>query len=679
MLNTGAHVSFIVDNVDEYQFYLDESQDRPYQYFTSETRGGDFSLLGAPNLLQPDPRFRVWLWDDWSGGESGDVYFPDEPNKYFQSTAGVNPRVPGQLTGRPTVATSSLTVDTTGYGTHFDVGAGRAWIVQGLEANRSTDTETWTNTANTGLGVGYKASAVVGDAAHLYIAGSNSSGKSATGNRIIRRIDDAGTLDTVVADHSGFRRYFGLARLNEFLYAWNGRKLEAFDLVNETLPITRSAVHKVMDEGPDNIPADNLFWADLKAGETAVYAMHSVPGRTTVYEYKRFDSPPVGAGRVLWTLPKGFTGKALEVANGVVFVSGNYDDATSGEKGIGALFGLSLATFRRGLLAVFRPDTDTLFMQEMRQGLGNTLILGTRAALFAFIYDMETGAVSLLDKLAATTTLLAVGTYKSRRVVVTDTAAAQVRSYKTDDDGDTQTGSGGDFDVLSGIYDFDMPFEKKTLFGITVVYKPITAANTTIEVQYQKDESGTWVSAGTINSASTGASAGRTFLAVSTKTSTVDFRVLRLRFKGSATASAVQPIVYKVAAWALPGGAPGSHIEGWRLALRIVDDKTFPRKGTPTKASALARVTQEASAAEILYTLNRIFKQNKLVVFRDGYGWPHPGQYQAYDPVTVRIIESSLGPNSDGIIEGTMVVEVQRMDRSANDEPSTTVPAPSIL
>ena len=45
--------------------------------------------------------------------------------------------------------------------------------------------------------------------------------------------------------------------------------------------------------------------------------------------------------------------------------------------------------------------------------------------------------------------------------------------------------------MVSEAWDEDIPEERKTLFGVHVVFKPMTGSET-VQVEYQKNESGTW-------------------------------------------------------------------------------------------------------------------------------------------------------------------------------------------
>src|SRR6266568_1906858 len=104
-LSSGADVK-----IGDYEFMLDETIDagsavgnlyRPHYRYTSNSMFQQkLGIPGADNKDNLRSERLLWYFDDWSGGEGNRIWFKDDPTVYDFSY-GLNPRIRGQLAGRP--------------------------------------------------------------------------------------------------------------------------------------------------------------------------------------------------------------------------------------------------------------------------------------------------------------------------------------------------------------------------------------------------------------------------------------------------------------------------------------------------------------------------------------------------------------------------------------------------
>src|SRR5207244_3430518 len=106
-------------------------------------------------------------------------------------------------------------------------------------------------------------------------------------------------------------------------------------------------------------------------------------------------------------------------------------------------------------------------------GMGAQILVGMQAG-DVFIYDIEHDSISYLDTRTGVGNLNSVWAYSDKRLAAyADVSGAkfQIASWGTDDATSTRSGN-----VVSEAWDEDIPEERKTLFGVHVVFKPMTGS-----------------------------------------------------------------------------------------------------------------------------------------------------------------------------------------------------------
>jgi hypothetical protein len=143
--------------------------------------------------------------------------------------------------------------------------------------------------------------------------------------------------------------------------------------------------------------------------------------------------------------------------------------------------------------------------------------------------------------------------------------------------------------------------DEKLLFGFEVVADP-TIATGTIQVLYQIDESGTWVSAGTTV-------AGVKYTNIDISASNVKYRNLRMRMLGVNGARCFSVTARNYI---------NSYQEIWRLVIKMRDENPNDRPRT-----------RQARAARLRAWLNQLAKDKAVVTFLDGRVDPAKGKYSS--------------------------------------------------
>lgn len=563
----------------DYPFRLALDQENPYVHYYVPVSAGRREVAGEPDKESLLSDEIVWSYTDWSGGEGARVWYPDDPTVYHYAEP-LNPRIPGQLTGRPTRTQVSVTVTDATRRPAFALGQGRLWVGCHQTLRYSTDQgATWSDATNAlnlaGLGSAWKITAMVGDHSGVYIAATNGS------SRVLRKVYISVGSPTgvdVVASHAASNPWVGLALMGGRLYGWTGRKLWEFDVAS-TLPLVlNNSYRKVYDTGADVDWADyggsqpGSWWADIANAENSVVMFTAMEGQTILYEYDGI------AGRPLWDpMPFGLTAKSMKVQNGIVYIAGHWSGESVPTGGHGALYALPLDNPVPLFLAWFRKDElgANLQMQEMANSYGSQIMVAAAKQGRIFIYDADYDAVSLLDDLQLGSTfkigdMITVG--QKRLVAVYEPQAPgtptsiTIYRYTTDEPADRETQGSQSASLYMGRYDGGMPHELKVLHGFHVTFAPL-APNQRIHVYYDPDESGTWALAGTITSASQGAADGRVWLQVSTPEPFYGIRV-RVTLDNNGISGVALPILYGIS----PVARPSRREEWWDLKLRLYDE-----------------------------------------------------------------------------------------------------------
>jgi hypothetical protein len=250
---------------------------------------------------------------------------------------------------------------------------------------------------------------------------------------------------------------------------------------------------------------------------------------------------------------------------------------------------------------------------------------------YYFVYDAEIDAMSPLDQqtVASEGNALAITTYRNRRVAFSTLASTSGKPRYWKQDFDTPTRS---WEWVASAWNLGYPMDEKLLFGFEVVADPSIATGT-IQVYYQKDEDGSWVSAGTT-------SAGVKYTNLDISANNVKFRNLRLRMLGTngARCFSVTARTYI-----------NAYQELWRLVVKMRDENPRDRPAT-----------RQAKAAKLREWLNTLAKNKSVVTFLDGRVNPAKGKYSTY---TVVVEFSNYGgqriARAQGHYEGAAEIQLR--------------------
>lgn len=631
-LATGADIL-----LDDDEFIIDQSVPNHYSHnwFDLNDEKAETPISGMPGKTKAFTDTLIWGYDDWGGGEGNRVYYGDQPDVYDWGSE-VNPRIRGQLTGRPnrtrtTLATSDITKRPT-----MCIGDGGAWVGADDRVHWTTDGTTWTSpsVADTGLNTldaGYAITAMAGDHEFMYYAAWTS---DTSGTRVIMRIkadttDDVGVI--LRSEQTSAPPYAGMCVQGGKLYAWTGRKLiEHDDPGQTTAPLSAGEIRVVYDSGTDPITT-NVFgtswWANCFATENSVIAFYTSNAQSQVYQLKK------GVGSPFWTAPYGFSIKSACYQDGVCYFFGHWG-GDSNAQGFGAAYAIPLDSLRPIHLGYFRKNQGSnRQMQECCMSYGSQVMVAAARTGQIFIYDKDQDSISMLDDLSDATgdsldfdsgverigDMLTFGKYRYAVIfgpgASPGTTTLQLVSYDDDEPPQRETGlSTTNYASLTAWFesprgDFDHPMDLKTLVGFHLTFKPLVT-NQTITVSYAADDAGNllttagWTALTDITSATSGASAGRVFQTVSVAGSNTKFFQLKFRVSLKSASTAATPILYGVFAEA----KLARKREEWDISVRMKDELSRQRLSNRQVVGATLRDWLEATV-----------EAGTVVTLRDGF------------------------------------------------------------
>ena len=699
MLASGAHVK-----IGAFEFQLDETIDnqpggggslfRPHYKRTVTNLFSDRTplLVGDPSSNEVRPERLLWSMTDWGGGENNRTYQPTDPFVY-DFGYGVNGRVRGQITGRPSRVANytSFTTNDVTLRPSMTVSQGALWYGGGYRVGyTNTDVSTWQILDSTGvdgtdfaglqhISTTYEVTAMAGDSEYCYYTAYDRTAKT----RIIKAKTKDNSNKAGIVENSGTVPHAGLAVLHGRLYGWTGRKLFAYDTAqltgNTPTALAAQYIVKKGDTGidPANTNALGSAWyGGIVAAENSLFMYYTTDNQSTVYEHA------VDGGMApVWTPPIGANIKAMTYSNGVVYFSGHWGGDLT-KAGRGFLYAMPLDTRRPVFVTYIRKQNNlNLQMKSMAPSYGSTILLAAVHQGRIFVYDADMDSLSCLDDIGVTagtdnnnsngteaaapripnTDAPASGvTFKTnsdcigsmitfgqtRNILIyspdnnTGWSTYRMLSYQDEEPLNRQAGTATNSAVTKleiGDYDYNMPFDQKALLGFDVLFAPLTTGQS-FTLEYSTDGAA-YVSAGTVTSASADAAKGRTYVTVSTGSSTVKFGRMRYRITLTGTSTNLPPILYNVTV----EGALLAYDEIWELRLKVKDEDNRARPG--------GRKVDGAKIRDWLFTAQN---NHSVVTFLDGYYYKQPGQYKTNTVVIDQIEDYIIR-----IAEGTLYIKLR--------------------
>lgn len=644
-LASGADVK-----IGDYEFVIDKSAETHYARSWEPILDRNPSVVGEIGKRHLKGDRLLWSMTDWSGGEGNRLWYQDDPTVY-ETSDSLNGRIRGQLTGRPDRDVDSVTYADQRDRPTLQVADGALWLGGSQTLAYNTDgSSTWT-AKTSGISSPSIITAMAGDHEYLYYTAWES---TASGTRIVRRVDQASAAADVVSSGTGLAVYAGLTIMAGRLYAWTGRRLHELDIF-QSVPLASKHRRKVYDTGVDPATA-NVFgtkwWADAISTENSVVFFYSTAQLSNVYEYKG------GVGRPLWRGPYGFTVKSAAYQNGIIFLAGHWGG--SGNTGWGGMYAIPLDTRRAVFVGWFRKfDNANLQMQEMCGSYGPNILITAARTGRVFNYDADLDAISMVedfegtDGMSFTNNDHRVGhmaTFGNKRVLAVYRPGAgaagttiQLVRFATDEPSDRATSpSGGLSETLEmGEWDYDLPFDVKTLHGFHVTFKPLTA-NQRITISYAWDgDSYTDMTA--ITSATSGSASGRVYQAITTPPNGYRLKV-KITLDTNATASVTQPILYGLTAEA----EAISYQQVWDLALRIKHERQ--KNARPSNRADIAEVIRD--------DFDTLMTNKAAVTFLDGFRYSSQPNKTKSHTVTIDRVQDVIG---DSPAEGTIFVRLKEV------------------
>lgn len=682
MLASGAHVK-----IGDVEYLLDESHEDHYTHDLSPRELGPSEIIGSdidgvPGKVSLKENKILWTWDDFSGGEGNRIYYPDQPTKYSYAE-GLNPRIRGQLTGRPSRTRTTVTTGDITAQPLLTAATGALWMAlpnqdTGSMFNRlawMTDGTTWTTVTYDFINnqPDLRITAMAGDPEYVYWAEW-----TATGNyNSISRGSLAGVQD-VLDSEADSPPWIGLEVFNGYVYAWNGVRLVRANTAGawpDTEPTEQLSPQVLNTPDGDNYQVS--YWGDMITADNQLVMFYTMDGLSKVYEYhleRGFSE--------IWCAPTGFSIKSICYQNGMVYALGHWGaDASADVQGFGAMYAIDLDSRQADFVSFFRKEIiGDLQMMEMTPSYGNTILVASAKTGRTFVYDADLEAVSMLDDLNPTRfgtsknktdstsftdddhRIGGMATFGNLRFVAvyrpgsSGSGSHQVLTYENDEPDNRQAStSTGNYamDWYSGEFDLGFPFEGKLLHGVYAAYNVEDSGQTSglddgqqIVIAISLDDA-TDVTLATIGPSTTPSSGvqGRTFVSDLTNNRKFYKARLKVTLKGTQTSAVdYQPPVLKAVTIE---ASLDDYEETWDLVVRTKDELA----GERPSARALPASTLRDNLEDLVQNKNS-------VTLLDGARYKGNGEYTTHTVTVEKVVDSI-----ERVAEGTTRVRLRAVSK----------------
>ena len=573
------------------EFFLDNSVEEPYARVL-ESLYSDTQDITGMDAKTANPNVLLWTYDDFAGGGENKFYSDTIPDTYWKGNC--NPRIRGAITSPPDTSTDTDTL-TTSSATKWllDAVGGKLWAGVGRDLFYSDDGVTWFKHNSTALfPSGYAIDGLTNDGRYPWVSAHNGLSRST------KRVTSTTTSETAITDFATTDPLFGMTMLEGQIYTWTGYQLRKYDST-ETLPLSNS------DDNLAHQPfANSGTLGGITVTETSVVYFTAAAGITRVFEWRFASATGTFIPRPIWTPAPGFTCRFISSSMGVIYLLGDYLSEV-------AILGMSQVN-REPLFLSYVGQAyggevgATLTPTALAPSYGSQMLVGISDSTnnYYFVYDAELDSMTQLDTFAKSTDgqNYAMSTFVNKRVAVGNNADTTARFRAWDMDFKTPTRA---WDWDSAAYNIGYPMDEKLLFGFEVVQDP-TRASGTVQVYYQIDESGSWVSAGTTP-------AGQKYTYINLASQNIKYRNLRIRMVGANGAR-----VFSITARTYLN----AYQELWRLVVKLRDEKPNSRPSS-----------RQAKAEKLREWLNELATAKNVVTFLDGRTKPGKGKYTTHSVV----------------------------------------------
>ena len=585
--------------------------------------------------LRPDTA--VWELTDWSAGEGFKKWDREKGNAYDFSTNIDALHTPGSIRLSKGVESAGTNVNKTGTLVkasdkllHFSSSDDSVATYSGTLANTTWDVQ---DAGGTDIeDDDYFAVRGDGDGKYVFIPVSGGLSDIYRFEVQDTYTDDFADTDKWVDADSQDVFTRPLVKIGSHLYVVHltGEKISVIEynaFSTSTPPVTGTEIFVVhegnLDAGSNQgilARGDNELFVCVrtKAGESVLYRI--VPGTALG------DSFGVEVARM-----PGFSVDCIWYAAGVLLMAGTSSTTGIDERTIYYVRGTEFGTF-----GILRQDEDftagKLITSTDASRMDRTFFLaptGSSANTWTlFTIDLLTGGIFGGPEFTAVRDPNSVVDFLGRTFVSENKGSSNTQSYRT---AATYASTGS---LYSSVHDFDIA-EEKTLMSIRLATEPLPA-NTSVQVHYQKDQDGTWTSAGTYD---TDDGTGVTFK-ISSSASSVKFKNLQLKITLATSNTAVTPVVRSLQI----RSTPSEYVKEWDLVLDISDEDAQAQSRAFSGSQLIDYIKAEANTENIL-------------TFQNGYEVAASG---SYDTHSVMIREYSLQLDTPG--QGVANIKVREVE-----------------
>ena len=580
--------------------------------------------------LDLNPDSLVWENTDWSGGEGSKKWDSQKANMYDISYRVDALHTPGSLRLANTVETSGINrtgtlVKASDKLFHFSSSDDTIGTYSGNLANTTWDEQD----AGTISDSDYFGVRGDGDGKHIFMPiGSLDD---------IYRYEPHATYTSDMADtdkwvdddsQAVFDRPLVKIGNKIFVVHLDGSKVSVVEYSTTATPTVSPTEIFVAYEG--NLDAGSNQGIVCRGDNELFVCVRTKAGESILYRITPASALGEAFGTEVGRFP-GFSVDCIWFASGVLFLAGTSTTTGVDKRTIYYIKGTELGSF--GLIRQDESFTnEKLITSTDASRMDRTFFLAPTGSASdywtLFTIDLLTGAIFGGPEFSAVRDPNSVVDFLGRTFVSENKGSSSTQTYRT---ASTYATSG---ELFSSVHDFQLA-DEKTLLSIRLSTEPLPA-NTSVQLYYQKDQNGTWTSAGTAYSTTGGTN---TTYEISTNSSSIKFNNLQLKIKLTTSDASATPVVRAVSVRA----TPSETVKEWDLVLDVTNADANAQGTSYTGATLIDNIQTAADAENVIQFLN-------------GYESGSAGSYDTYETI---IKQYGIQLTSPG--EGTIVVRLRQV------------------